>query len=171
MDRVYAAWRLGHPKGKGSDGLDHVDLEPAKGKTLFETIEQSDFADEQTYIVSRSEYSFVLMNVFPYTPGHLMVLPKRPVTKIDELSDDEYIDIWLQVRKATKAVKKAFEPHGLNIGLNEGTAGGGSIPDHLHIHVVPRWTADTNFLTTISNARILPITLAESWQKIKDNWK
>jgi len=170
MDSLYSAWRMAHDSGKGSDGLAHVDLKPAQGKTLFETIEQSDFPDEQTYIIKRSELSFVIVNVFPYTPGHIMILPKRPVRTIDKLTNEEYSNIWELVREATIAIKSAFNPDGLNVGLNEGTAGGGSIPDHLHIHVVPRWSADTNFMTTIGGSRILPITLADSWARIKKSW-
>lgn len=170
MDQVYATWRLGQDPGMGADGKPHADLTAAEGKTLFETIEQSELPEETTYIIYRSKLCFVILNVFPYTPGHLMVLPKRPIATLVGLTDEEYDEIWRVARSAIKAVKASFEPHGLNIGVNEGTAGGGSIPDHLHIHIVPRWKSDTNFLSTIGEARILPISLAESYDRLKSNW-
>ena len=170
MDHVYAGWRIGQPPGAGGDGLPHADLPPEPGKSLFETIEQSGLPDEQTYILRRRSKTFALLNVYPYTSGHLMVLPRRAVAAVDELDDETYHQLWVLVREATTAVKAAFRPQGLNIGFNEGVAGGGSVPDHLHVHVVPRWSADTNFMTTISNARILPIALAATWQELLRAW-
>jgi ATP adenylyltransferase len=170
MDHLHAGWRIGQPPGAGGDGLPHADLPPEPGKSLFETIEQSGLPDEQTYVLRRRSKTFALLNVYPYTSGHLMVLPRQAVATVDELDDETYHQLWGLVREATTAVKAAFRPQGLNIGFNEGTAGGGSEPDHLHVHVVPRWSADTNFMTTISNARILPVTLATTWQELHRAW-
>ncbi len=171
MDFIYAAWRLGQPKGTAADGKPHADLKPAAGRTLFETIEQSQLPESQTYIVKRFENIFVLLNVYPYTPGHLMVLPKTAVSKLEELDDQIYQELWLAVRQGVEAVTKAFSPHGLNVGVNQGQAGGGSIPDHLHVHIVPRWSADTNFMTTTAAARILPISLDDTFDRISSAWR
>lgn len=170
MERIHAGWRLAAPSGTTPDGRPYIDLAPEPGKTLFETIEQSDHDDAETYILRRHRSVFALLNIYPYTSGHVMVLPRRGVRVMDDLTDDEYRDLWDLVREATAAVRAAFRPQGLNIGLNEGTAGGGSYPDHLHVHVVPRWAADTNFMTTVAEARILPITLADSWARLRANW-
>ncbi|MEM9614098.1 MAG: HIT domain-containing protein [Actinomycetota bacterium] len=170
MDRLFAGWRIGRPPGEGADGLPHADLTPADGKTLFETIEQSGLDDELTYVIVRRPLTFAILNVYPYTSGHLMVLPRRAVPTADELTPEEYHELWTLVREATTAVKAAFKPDGLNVGFNEGTAGGGSMPEHLHVHVVPRWGADTNFLTSIAEARILPVTLAETWRQLREAW-
>ena len=170
MDYVFAGWRIGQPQGLGGDGLPHADLFPEEGKTLFETIEQSDLPDSQTYVLERRSHVFAILNVFPYTSGHVMVLPRRAVATIDGLDDDEHGQLWELVRDATTAIKAAFRPDGLNIGFNEGTAGGGSIPDHLHVHVVPRWSADTNFMTSISAARVLPFTLEATWDRLREVW-
>ncbi|MCP3987667.1 MAG: HIT domain-containing protein [Actinomycetia bacterium] len=170
MDYLHAGWRIGQPPGVGSDGLPHADLTPEPGKSLFETIEQSGLPDEQTYVLRRKSKTFALLNVYPYTSGHLMVLPIRAVASIDDLDDETYHQLWTLVREATSAARTAFAPQGLNIGLNEGVAGGGSVPDHLHVHVVPRWSADTNFMTTISDARILPVTLATTWEQLRHAW-
>lgn len=170
MDYVYAGWRIGQSPDLGGDGLPHADLEPLEGLSLFETIEQSDLDDELTYVLERRSKTFAILNVYPYTSGHVMVLPRRAVATIDELEADTFIELWELVRDATTAIKASFAPQGLNIGFNEGTAGGGSIPDHLHVHVVPRWSADTNFMTSISNARVLPMTLTDAWERLRRVW-
>lgn len=169
-DRLFSAWRLAHPPGLGSDGRPHANLVPAEGKTLFETLDQSGLDDQRTYIVARSAFSFTILNVYPYTSGHVMVLPRRAVRSMDELTEDAFVDLWHMVRAASGAVKKAFVPDGLNIGINEGEAGGGSYPAHLHVHVVPRWNADTNFMSTAAETRILPMSLSASWQRLRDAW-
>ena len=170
MDSVFSGWRLAHPPEHGADGLPHAHLKPVPGKSLFETIEQSGLDDEITYVVHRTATSFVLLNVYPYTPGHVMVLPRRAVPSMLDLPDAEYDDLWRLVRTATQAVNDAFKPQGLNIGINEGKAGGGSQPDHLHVHIVPRWSSDTNFMTSIADARILPMTLGDAWTRIRASW-
>ena len=167
---MYSGWRLAHPPHLGADARPHAHLTPEPGKSLFETIEQSGLPDDVTYVISRTELNFVLLNVYPYTVGHVMVLPRRALPSMLDLPAEVYDDLWRLVRTATIAVNNAFRPDGLNIGVNEGTAGGGSQPDHLHVHVVPRWSADTNFMTTVADARILPITLADAWAQIRAAW-
>ena len=170
MDHLFSGWRLAHPPELGADGLPHAHLEPQPGKSLFETIEQSGLDDEITYVIARTDLSFVLLNVYPYTPGHLMVLPRAAEPSMLDLTPEAYDDLWRLVRTATQAVVDAFSPQGINIGINQGEAGGGSVPDHLHVHVVPRWSADTNFMTSIADARILPVTLGDAWAALRAVW-
>lgn len=170
MDYLFSGWRLAHPPELGADGLPHAHLEPEPGKSLFETIEQSGLADEITYVVDRTELSFVLLNVYPYTPGHLMVLPRTAEPSMLDLAPEAYDDLWRLVRTATQAVVDAFSPQGVNVGINQGKAGGGSQQDHLHVHVVPRWSADSNFMTSIAEARILPMTLGDTWERLRAAW-
>jgi len=154
----------------GSDGRPYSGVEPGPDQSLFEAIEQSDVPDDQTYVLMRGSTVFAVMNVFPYTSGHLMVLPKRAVGAMEDLDEAEFAELWQTVRAAVQAAKKAFNPDGINVGVNEGAAGGGSVPEHLHVHVVPRWTADTNFMTATANARILPIALADTWAQLRAAW-
>lgn len=170
MDRITAGWRLAVPPGIGADGKPHLAVEPEPGKSLFETIEQSGKPDHETYVVCRRSSAFVILNVFPYTSGHAMVLPRRAVPSILDLGADEHADLWDLVRLTYQAVREAFNPEGMNVGINEGRAGGGSIPDHLHVHVVPRWQADTSFMTSIAEARVLPMTLQDSWERLRAAW-
>lgn len=170
MPRLFSGWRLAHAQGLAADGQPHAYVRPAEGLTLFETIEQSDLPDERTYVLYRGPNVYVVLNVYPYTSGHVMVIPNRAVASIHDLEPAVYTEMWDTVLLAAQAIKDAFMPHGLNIGVNEGLAGGGSQPDHLHVHVVPRWRADTNFMTTTAEVRILPQTLSQSWQRLRDHW-
>ncbi len=171
LQRLWAGWKLpAYARGVGADGRPHADLPPADGRSLFETIEQSHLPDEQTYIVWRGPRTFVILNVFPYTSGHVMVLPLIARPSLADLDDATHDELWRTVRTASSAVRTAFGPQGLNIGINEGAAGGGSEPDHLHVHVVPRWSADTNFMTAVAETRVLSQTLRDTWQQLRAIW-
>ena len=170
MEYVWAGWRFTGGPGNAADGLPHVQVDADSGLTLFEALEQSGEPYEQTYIVRRGDRCFAILNVFPYTPGHIMVLPKRAEQSMENLDEPTFAELWQAVRSATVAVKTAFSPHGVNVGINDGEAGGGSVPDHLHVHVVPRWRSDTNFITTTANARVLPIALIDTWERVRAAW-
>jgi ATP adenylyltransferase len=171
LGRVWAGWRLAPLEGRTADGAPQVrPLEAEAGKTLFETIDQSGLPDDQTYVLWRGRRVFALLNVYPYNPGHLMVLPRRAVADLEGLDADEHAELWEAVRSAVRAVRVAFGPDGLNVGVNLGTAGGGSVLDHLHVHVVPRWSADTNFMTAVAEVRVLPQALSDSWARLRAAW-
>ncbi len=170
MDFLDSGWRVANWPDKGGDGLPHANLPREEGKSLFESLEQSDLPDDQTYIVWRGERTFVILNVFPYTSGHVMVLPRVATPSLIDLDDDVHDELWRTVRTTMGVVKAAFRPQGMNVGINEGEAGGGSVPSHLHVHVVPRWNADTNFMTTTAEARVLPMSLRDTWQRLRDAW-
>jgi ATP adenylyltransferase len=139
-------------------------------RTLFESIEQSGLPDEETFVVWRGDRVFVLLNAFPYTSGHVMVLPRRAVAELEELTPDEHTELWDTVRDAVVAVKTAYRPQGVNVGINLGAAAGAGVPDHLHVHVLPRWRGDTNFTTAIAEARVLPEPLSDTWRKLVKAW-
>ncbi len=170
MEHLFAGWRLAVEPGTSADGQVYELLGPDPGKTLFETIEQSPLGDARTYVIARWRSAFAVLNVYPYTSGHVMVLPRRAAPSLLDLDDEQYQDLWALVRLTTQAVRKAFDPEGMNIGINEGRAGGGSQPDHLHVHVVPRWSADTNFMTTVADARVLPLALSDTWGQLRAAW-
>ncbi len=170
LERLFSGWRMANWPDRGGDGRPHANLGRTPGLSLFETIEQSGLADEETYILHRGQHTFAILNVFPYTSGHVMVLPLKATASIDDLEQEHYHELWDLVRTASQVIKETFHPQGMNIGINEGSAGGGSVPDHLHVHLVPRWDADTNFMTSIADTRILPMTLSDSWQRLRTNW-
>lgn len=170
MEHVWAGWRFTGGAGNAADGRPNVQVDPDDDRTLFEYLEQSDHPDEETYIVWRGTRCFAILNVYPYNPGHVMVLPKRAARSMEDLDEDTFAELWRGVRDATVAVKAAFHPHGINVGINDGEAGGGSVPDHLHVHVVPRWRSDTNFVTTTANTRVLPVALVDTWKALRAAW-
>ena len=154
----------------GDAPLDGVEGGVQGGLTLFEAIEQSGLDDSETFIVHRGETCFVLLNAYPYTSGHMMVLPRRAVATLDGLDAAEHEELWATVRDAVAAVESAFSPGGVNVGLNLGPAAGAGVPGHLHVHVVPRWSGDTNFTTTTADLRVLPEALGDSWRRLREAW-
>ena len=166
IDRLWAGWRLPYLEGEGAASTAPRD----PSKSLFEGIEQSGLPDDQSFVLWRGERVFALLNAYPYTSGHLMVLPKRAVPELELLDADEYADLWAAVRSAVVAVKAAYRPEGVNVGVNLGAAAGAGVPDHLHVHVLPRWMADTNFTTAVAEARVLPESLSTTWRKLRDAW-
>jgi diadenosine tetraphosphate (Ap4A) HIT family hydrolase len=126
--------------------------------------------DESTGVIAKTDLSFVVLNAFPYGSGHILILPRRHVSSIPELTDAEYEDYFLVLRRSVVALDKAYGADGMNIGMNLGVAAGAGIPKHLHGHVLPRWLGDTNFMTTIGETRVLPESLESTWRKVHDNF-
>jgi len=168
LDRIWAGWRSSYvsqvsedPSANGPDG---------GGRSLFEQILHSGRPDADTFILWRGPRCFALLNAYPYGTGHLLVLPQRAVALLDDLDEEEAAELWLGVRLAERAVRAAYRPDGVNIGANLGRAAGAGVPDHLHVHVLPRWDADSNFITAIAEARVLPEPLDVTWRKLTEAW-
>jgi ATP adenylyltransferase len=166
VDHLWAGWRMPYIRS----GPDEQNVEIPEGMTLFEAILHSGRPDEETFILWRGERCFALLNAYPYTSGHVMVLPQRAVPLLSDLDDDEHTELWEGVRSATRAITAAYEPQGMNVGANLGRGAGAGFPDHLHVHVLPRWEGDTNFMTSVANVRVMPEALADSWLRIRDAW-
>ncbi len=166
LDRLWAGWRSEY-----IDGVTEAGPAPADG-CVFCAILASGLPDEETNIVWRHPHglAFAILNAFPYTSGHLMVMPVRHVGDLEDLSGPEGAAIWQGVIEAVAAIKAAYRPDALNIGANLGRAAGAGIPGHFHMHVLPRWNGDTNFMTSVANTRVLPETLATSGRKLRACW-
>ena len=143
---------------------------PVGEGSVFTQILQSGLPDEDTHIVHRGAHTFAILNAFPYTSGHLMVLPYRQVAGLEDLEVAEATELWANVTTAVTVVKAAYRPGGVNVGINLGRAAGGSISEHLHVHVVPRWTGDGNFMLSVAEARTLPEPLSFSADKLRAVW-
>jgi len=126
--------------------------------------------DEQSYIVHRGKKVFALMNAFPYTSGHLLVVPHREVAELENLTSEETAELWATVTTGVKVLKSVYKPEAMNVGINLGAAAGGSIAQHLHVHIVGRWGGDTNFMVTTANTKILPEALDVSADRIRKAW-
>jgi ATP adenylyltransferase len=165
LERLWAGWRSSFVSGKASSTNIAADAEG----TLFERILASD-DDEAAAIIHRGTNVSVILNIYPYGSGHMLVVPNRGVEKLSELSTDESRELWETVQRAVAVAEAVYSPGGINVGLNQGRAGGASVPDHLHVHVLPRWDADTNFMTAIAETRVLPEPLEESVRKLRASW-
>ena len=166
VEHLWAGWRLPYLESDDRGGRVAV----PEGMTLFEAILAADVPDEESFIVWRGETCFAVLNAFPYTSGHLMVLPNRGAAELEDLTGPESAELWAGVQSAVAAVKAAYSPQGVNVGINLGPGAGAGVPDHLHVHVVPRWHGDTNFMTAVANTRVLPETLVDSWRRLRDAW-
>ena len=163
MDRLWAGWRSGYVAAAGNGAL-------AGEGSIFRRILDAGLPDGETHVVWRGEVTFALLNAFPYTCGHLLVMPYREVGELEDLTLAESAELWAATRAAVAAIKAAYQPQGVNVGLNLGEAAGAGIPSHLHVHVLPRWNADSNFMTSVAETRVLPESLDETWRKLRDAW-
>lgn len=123
--------------------------------------------DNENFIVTRGKYSFVIMNIYPYNSGHLMVVPNRHIPEITDLSDDETLEIMSLIKEMTRALSKIMHPDGFNIGSNIGRSAGAGIDHHIHFHLVPRWSGDTNFMPVISDTKVISEDIKETLLKLK----
>ena len=124
----------------------------------------------ENLIVSRGQRSFVILNAFPYTSGHLMVLPYQHVPGLSDLDEETRAEMMEMVTKSSQVLRTLYTPEGFNIGINMGEAAGAGIEEHIHIHIVPRWMGDTNFMTAIGQTRVLPEALEDTYRRVKDAW-
>lgn len=128
----------------------------------------ADARDEETLIVFRGEHNFVVLNRFPYTSGHLMVVPYRHVADLAGLTDPAANELMALTRAAERHIRWIYHPDGMNLGMNIGESAGAGIAGHIHMHVLPRWTGDANFLSTVAQTRVLPEELTVTWKRVKE---
>jgi ATP adenylyltransferase len=124
----------------------------------------------ENLIVKRGAQAFAILNRYPYTSGHVMVVPYLHAGTLDELDESICNDMMRLVRQAITAIGTVYKPDGFNVGANLGAAAGAGIAQHVHFHVVPRWSGDTNFMTSVGSVRVLPEDLCETYQRLKDAW-
>lgn len=155
MDRLYAPWRE-----------EYITEERIKG-CVFCHIFNTPKDDEKLGVIFRDKNCYVVMNKYPYSPGHLMIIPNTHTDKIEELADEIWIEMSLRVKQATKMLKDVLNAEGINIGMNLSKAAGAGIAEHVHYHVLPRWGGDTNFITTIGNVRIYPVDFDKTYKALK----
>ena len=137
---------------------------------MFSAILRSGLSDEEANVVHRGAKIVAMLNAFPYATGHMLILPYREVANLEDLEPDEAAELWSTVTDAVRAEKTAYSPGGVNVGINLGKPAGGSISEHLHVHVVPRWVGDGNFMTAIANTRTLPEALSDTAAKLRAAW-
>jgi len=139
--------------------------EEPDGCFFCEALAKSD--DEATLILARGELAFVILNAYPYNPGHLMVASNRHVGDLEELTPEEMADAGALLRRSIRALRESSNPDGFNVGMNLGRVAGAGIPGHLHWHVVPRWNGDTNFMPVVGETKVLPELLSETYGRLR----
>ena len=165
LERLWAGWRADYVASVSDD-----DAGGAAFSSPFAEIGRGDRPDAETYVVWRGEHTYAVLNAYPYTTGHLLVVPYVESVAPDDLDDATWAELWDTVRRAVRAIGEAYHPDGINVGFNLGRAAGAGVPGHLHVHCLPRWVGDTNFLTTVGGARVLPETLEDTWRKLRAVW-
>lgn len=121
-------------------------------------------------VIWRGQAAAAILNAYPYTAGHLMIVPLRHVAELEDVAGDEAVELWGAVSRAVRALKSAYRPDGMNVGANLGRAGGAGVPGHFHVHVVPRWDGDTNFMTTVAETRVVPEALPVTLERVRAAW-
>ncbi len=157
MDKLWAPWRIKYIEtaGKKSGGKKCLFCQCAKSKG-------------RDYVIFKTRYSIAMLNIFPYNNGHVMVSPLRHTRKLSQLKDAEIIDLFKALNKVNKLLDKVLKPDGYNIGINISDVAGAGIPGHLHLHIVPRWKGDTNFMPVLNNTKVISQSLEELYKRLKN---
>ena len=163
MDRLYTPWRFDYIKGASGEKTGFSDAcvfcaLPARGE------------DEATFILHRARLNFVILNIYPYTSGHLMVVPFEHTADFAGLAKETADEMMDLARRATAVLDELYRPHGFNLGVNLGRAAGAGVPGHFHVHALPRWNGDSNFMTSIAEARVMPESLPATYEKVRGAW-
>ncbi|MEK7403574.1 MAG: HIT domain-containing protein [Acidobacteriota bacterium] len=158
MDRLWSPWRYRY-----------VSQAPA-GDCLF-CAKAAEQRDQENYIVYRAERNFVLLNLYPYTSGHLMIAPYEHVAALEDAAEETLLEMMALTRLASRALRSAYNPRGLNIGMNVGECAGAGVAGHIHMHVLPRWPADASFITTIGETRVIPEDLPTTYRRLAEAFR
>jgi ATP adenylyltransferase len=158
MECLHAPWRIQYILGPKP---------PASDASLFSRIAQSD-DDVANHVIVRERTCYAVLNNYPYTGGHLMVVPYKQVADFSELADEEMLGVMQLLRRCLAALRQVMKPDGFNIGVNLGKAAGAGIAEHLHVHVVPRWNGDTNFMPVVAGTTVVPQALRELAAQLRD---
>ncbi|WP_297490738.1 HIT domain-containing protein [Thermococcus sp.] len=154
MKVLWAPWRIEYIRSPKHDGCIFCDF-PKENR------------DRERLILHRGKHSFVIMNNYPYNPGHVMIAPYRHVGKWEDLTDEELLEIMRLSQLMIKAIKRVMNPDGFNMGVNLGRVAGAGIDDHVHLHIVPRWNGDTNFMPVVADTKVIPESLQEAYDELK----
>ncbi|HLN97250.1 MAG TPA: HIT domain-containing protein [Pyrinomonadaceae bacterium] len=160
MDRLWSPWRYDYIASGGA-------ADPGANGCIFCSLRDDPDRDEANFVIHRAGHNFVVLNIYPYISGHLLIVPYEHVGELDaaaKQTTDELMDL---TKRCETALRAAYQPAGFNIGMNLGKAAGAGIVDHIHIHILPRWPGDSNFISTVGETRVIPEDLATTYQKIR----
>lgn len=156
MKQLWAPWRMGYIlSNKKENGCVFCNA-------------YNSYDDEDKLVIYRDKYAFVIMNLYPYNTGHMMVVPNRHIDSLNFLKPEEELNIFNLVNKSIDVLNRAVSPEGFNVGMNLGRIAGAGIDDHIHIHIVPRWNGDTNFMPVVSDTKVISESISETYKKLKE---
>jgi ATP adenylyltransferase len=158
--RIWAPWRLAYVKDAAKD---------VEQGCIF-CVKPDEADDERNLIVHRSERCFVILNLFPYTNGHMMIAPFEHVAALQDVDAETIAEMMALAQQGMRALEDVYAPHGYNVGFNQGRVAGAGVEHHIHMHVVPRWGGDTNFMPVLGDTRVLPQSLADSYAALRDRF-
>jgi ATP adenylyltransferase len=160
MDRLWSPWRYDYIKSGSSEEAGQA------AACVFCTLQQNPADDEKNFIVHRAAHNFVVLNLYPYISGHLLIVPFAHLGELDaapKATTDELMDLS---KRCQTILREAYKPHGFNLGMNLGRSAGAGVAEHIHLHIMPRWTGDANFMSTIGETRVIPEDLSETYRKL-----
>jgi ATP adenylyltransferase len=160
MEHLWTPWRMTYLQG----------TQPKPEGCLFCNVIATPASDAVNFVLHRGQYAFIILNLYPYSNGHLMIVPFSHVDSIEHLSSDELGEIMTLSQKCLALLRQAYNPQGFNMGVNIGGAAGAGVPGHVHMHIVPRWTGDSNFMTTLANTRVIPEVIEQTYERLKTLW-
>ncbi|MFE2997847.1 HIT family protein [Nocardia sp. NPDC059246] len=166
LQRLWTPYRMSYITGEAEDRK--IDAAKKTGHPFTDIPEMS---DEDGLIVARGEWVYAVLNLYPYNPGHMMVVPYRRVANLEDLTTEESAELMAFTQQAIRVMKQVSRPEGFNVGLNLGGVAGGSLADHLHQHIVPRWSGDANFITVVGGVKVMPQLLRETRALLAQAWK
>lgn len=161
MDVLWSPWRYNYIKGGEGEKSD------PENSCVFCSILESPASDEEKFILHRAGFNFVILNIYPYISGHLMIVPYFHKPELADLSKEESDELMDLTKRCQSVVKEVYQPHGINLGMNLGRAAGAGVAEHLHLHLLPRWIGDANFMTAIGQTRTIPEDLQTTYDKLK----
>jgi diadenosine tetraphosphate (Ap4A) HIT family hydrolase len=165
LEQLWAGWRREYVTS-----ATEAERHGTDGTCVFCRIVESGAPSVDNGVVWRGELSLAVLNAYPYASGHLLVLPLRHLSDLSELTAEESDALWSTTRASVAAITAAYGPDGINVGANLGRAAGAGIPRHLHLHALPRWSGDTNFMTAVAGVRVMPEPLTEAWERLVAAW-
>ena len=160
MDRLWSPWRYEYiaSGGAGPSGT---------GGCIFCTLKSEPNNDEANFVLHRASHNFIVLNRYPYVAGHLLFVPYEHVAELDAASSQTTNELMDLTKRSQTALREVYRPTGLNIGMNLGESAGAGVVGHIHVHILPRWSGDTNFMTTVGNTRVIPEDLPTTYQKLR----
>jgi ATP adenylyltransferase len=163
MDRLWSPWRYDYIKS-GSSAESSSSSEPAP--CVFCSLLHNDTDDERNFIVHRAAHNFVVLNIYPYISGHLLVVPYAHLGELDAAPKETTDELMDLSKRCQTILRDVYRPHGFNLGMNLGRSAGAGVAEHIHLHIMPRWTGDANFMSTIGETRVIPEDLSETYRKL-----